>query len=250
MFSKLFGRAKTPSFDGYEDLPYPDQPVEIVGDIHGCSDLMDALPPCIAGIPRIFVGDVVDRGPDSHGCLKRLQAHEAEGQGTCLLGNHEAMLLAFLDAPKQSGARWLRHGGLETLASFGIPLGGPTLEPAQILALRDAFREAMGPELETWLRNRPSLWRSGSLVVTHAGADPSRAITEQPQNALIWGHRNFFQKRRSDGLWVAHGHVIVDHPCAEDGRISLDTGAYLTGRLTMARIDPSGTVTFSIFALK
>jgi len=244
MFSKLFGRGRAPSFEGYESLPYPDQPVEIVGDVHGCASLLDELPPCEPGVPRIFVGDIVDRGPDSRGVIERVRAHDEAGKGTCLLGNHEAMMLEFLDEPEKAGRRWLRHGGVETLASFDLRDIDPGMEDPLIFELRDAFRNALGEDTVIWLRNRPLLWRSGSLVVVHAAADPSRAMQDQPAQSLLWGHKDFFRKRRADGLWIAHGHVIIDDPRAEEGRIGVDTGAYLTGRLTMARVDPSGVTSF------
>lgn len=238
VFSKLFGQGKDAA------PPHPDTPVEIVGDLHGCARLLDALPPPEDGCPRIFVGDIVDRGPDSRGVIARMRSHEAAGHGTCLMGNHEAMMLEFLDDPVDAGAIWLRNGGLETLLSFGVALEDPRVDAAVLVAARNDFREALGAQAEAWLRARPLLWRSGTLVVTHAGADPTLAIEDQPARALLWGHRDFTRVPRRDGIWIARGHIIVDAPHAEAGRIAVDTGAFAAGRLSMARVTPDGEIGF------
>ncbi|MEM8958739.1 MAG: metallophosphoesterase [Pseudomonadota bacterium] len=240
VISKLFGLGKSPAFPP----PRPDTPVEIVGDLHGCAHLFDALPAPEPGCPRIFVGDIVDRGPDSRGVVERVRAHEEAGQGTCLMGNHEAMMLGFLDDPVAKGQLWLRNGGLETLLSFGVAPDALRAEGEILLAARDAFREALGPGTEAWLRARPLMWQSGNLVVTHAGADPAAGITDQPARALLWGHPDFTRVPRQDGIWIARGHIIVDAPAAESGRIAVDTGAFATGRLSMARVTPEGEIRF------
>ena len=240
VFSKLFGQGK----DSAPPPPHPDTPVEIVGDLHGCSELLDALPPPEAGCPRIFVGDIVDRGPDSRGVVERLRAHEAAGLGTSLMGNHEAMMLGFLDDPVGRGPVWLRNGGIETLLSYGVAMEQLRIDTAVLRTACEGLRDALGPETEAWLRERPYLWQSGTLVVTHAGADPARAIADQPEQALLWGHRDFERLPRRDGLWIARGHVIVAEAHAEAGRIAVDTGAYARGRLTMARVTPEGEISF------
>ena len=231
-----------PGSDPHPALPHLDQPVCVIGDIHGRCDLLDQLLAMIArlGPTRlILVGDYLDRGPDSGAVLSRLM----DLQATCLMGNHERMLLDFLDRPAEAGARWLINGGAETLASLGLGgrlAGESGAERMGDLAQR--LRERLPHGAETWLRQRPLWWREGGLGVVHAGADPARALEDQPQDALLWGHRDF-GKPRVDGLWIAHGHVIVAVPRAEAGRISVDTGAWRTGRLTGAWIE-GGAVRF------
>lgn len=240
VISKLFGFGKSPAFPP----PHPDTPVEIVGDLHGCAHLIDALPPAETGCPRIFVGDLVDRGPDSRGVVDRVRAHEEAGHGTCLLGNHEAMMLGFLDDPVAKGQLWLRNGGMETLLSFGVSPDALRADGEVLLAARDAFRAALGAGTEAWLRARPLLWQSGNLVITHAGADPGVAIADQSARALLWGHPDFTRVQRQDGIWIARGHIIVDAPEAKSGRIAIDTGAFAAGRLSMARVTPDGEISF------
>lgn len=79
-------------------------------------------------------------------------------------------------------------------------------------------------------------WVSGNICVTYAGANPALPISEQNDNTLLWGHRDFLKMPRHDVLWVVHGHTVVDTTEAKNGRISIDTGACFTGRLTAAVI--------------
>lgn len=211
--------------------PDPLRPVAILGDIHGCDRLLARLLPRLEG-QVICVGDYIDRGEESAAVLDRLIARP---EVLCLRGNHEDMLLAFLDDPEGKGPRWLRYGGLQTLASFGV---GGDLSTGRLGHIRDALARAMGDERIDWMRALPLWWQSGNLAVTHAGADPRRDLAQQEARDLLWGTPEFGRRPRTDGLWIAHGHVIVDAPTAEGGRIAVDTGAYATGRLTAAIIAP------------
>lgn len=218
------------------DPPDPGGPIGIVGDIHGCDDLLGRLLSRLDG-QIVCVGDYIDRGERSAAVLDRLIARP---DIVCLRGNHEDMLLGFLDDPEGRGPRWLRYGGLQTLASFGV---GGDLSLGRLGHLRDALARAMGDERIDWLRGLPLWWQAGNIGVTHAGADPRRPLAEQEARHLLWGAPDFEKHVRSDGLWIARGHVIVDRPGAVDGRLSVDTGAYATGRLTAAVVTP-GVVRF------
>ncbi|WP_425097724.1 metallophosphoesterase [Tropicibacter sp. S64] len=223
----------------------PEEPFYAVGDLHGCDELFlkllhrlheEAHPTA----RLICVGDYVDRGDDSAGLLARLHRMQtgSEGLMVCLMGNHERMLLDFLEDPAAHGFRWQRNGGLQTLASYGlrgVPESGSNDDWA---GLRDKLARKMGPGLIGWLQDLPLYWQTGNVVVAHAGAEPDLPIEEQGERELLWGRSAFFEKTRGDGLWVVHGHVITRDPKAEQGRIPLDTGAYATGRLTAALIEP------------
>ena len=211
----------------------PEEPLAVVGDIHGRDDLLEVmlarLLPSEARI--VFVGDYVDRGTGSAAVLRRLHALCAQRAGTvCLKGNHEDMMLRFLSDPEGTAA-WLTYGGLETLSSFGIDGAGGA--PADLAV---ALRAAMGAELIDWLTGLPHLFQSGNVAVSHAGADPARPISDQSDDALIWGHRGYGRMQRSDGLWVVHGHVIVPRVAVQMGHINVDTGAYKTGRLSAVMV--------------
>lgn len=239
------------------DLPRPDRPCYIVGDIHGRADLLERMLDLIdahiggtgAQNPQlVFVGDYIDHGPDSAVVLSRLQdlTRELPGNVTCLMGNHERMLLDFLLDPAARGPRWLREGGAATLASYGLnPVGldqGAGAETWADAAARLA--EALGDASCGWIAARPLVWQSGNLWAVHAGADPLRPMTDQSARVLVWGHPEFDTEPRPDGAWVAHGHVVQRNPSLSDGRIGLDTGAWTTGRLTAVAIAPSGAHAF------
>ena len=152
------------------------------------------------------------------------------------MGNHERMMLEFLDDPAGRGARWLGNGGLQTLASFGI--GGLGARPAleDMTKASEALAVALPDGMEAWLRALPLMWRSGNLVCVHAGMNPAKPPEAQEASTLLWGHPKFLSQPRRDGLWVVHGHTIVEAPEAQAGRIAVDTGAYHSGRLTAAAL--------------
>ena len=236
-----------PPFRG--GLPKPEAAFIAIGDIHGCLSqlerLWDKLEQQAPGTPVIHVGDYIDRGEQSAGVLKALYARQQEnGDIICLAGNHEQMFLQFLDNPEQNGKRWLQFGGLQTLASLGLEGLGDAVNARDYGMIHDMVRAALGTELETWLRNLPLYHLSGNVAVTHAGADPRIAVEEQAADTLMWGHRAFGRLPRQDGIWIVHGHTIVNMPSMSNGIVSVDTGAYATGRLTAAIIRPQREVEF------
>lgn len=233
MFTGLFRRLK---FSDAIPPPSPAQSITVIGDVHGRADLLGkALHDTQA--QTVCVGDYIDRGERSADVLRLLQTRD---DLICLIGNHEDMLLKFLDDPAQHGPRWLRYGGLQTLASFGVMGATETSAAKQLEEVRDRVLDAMGPTLIDWLRALPSSWQSGNVAVVHAGADPTLPIAEQDHQVLRWGHPEFETSQRRDGIWIAHGHTIVKNPTVKAGRINMDTGAYATGRLTMSHISADG----------
>ncbi len=213
----------------------PDQPFVAIGDVHGRMDLLTRLlDDCPAGFRRIFVGDYVDRGPQSAEVLHLVHHLAATEDTVCLLGNHERMLLDFLDAPERCGSRWLTFGGLQTLESFGIAVSRPKPDKHELIALAQTLKDALSPTVLAWLRACPLSWQSGNVAVVHAAADPRAPIAHQVEDTLLWGHADFRRKHRNDGVWVLHGHTIVDVAKARNGVVSIDTGAYATNRLTAA----------------
>ena len=239
LFSKRLPDPAGPPFPP----PRPDEPLAVIGDIHGRVDLLNRMLANLdknhPGSRKIFVGDYVDRGPDSRAVLERLHGLT---DAICLLGNHEQMLLDFLDSPAENAPRWLRNGGRETLASYGIDLPGD--DPDEIVEAKRKLVSAATNGTFDWLRTLPLHWQSGNLLVTHAGPNPAEPIETQPDFVFTWGHSRFLREVRSDGLWVAHGHWVQDRPVIADGRIAVDTGAWFSGRLTAALIQPDGETRF------
>ncbi len=211
-------------------LPEGAERVQVVGDLHGCADLLEALLLRLdMRHPSVFVGDYIDRGPDSRAVLNRLRQLDELPNVTCLMGNHEAMMLDFLRSPEAAGPLWLRAGGEATLRAYGVEV-----DTQDWVSMGQGLARALGRDMILWLRARPLSTRLGNLAVVHAGADPLRPIESQPADILLWGHPRFRRRMRRDGLWVVHGHVITDSIRAERGRIGVDTGAYRTGRLSAA----------------
>jgi len=240
ILKRLFsgGKPKRAPLPAFNAPVLPDEAFFAIGDIHGSHNHLIAA---LSGIEEqakaptiICVGDYVDRGEQSADVLRTLK-ERSDRLGSafvCLMGNHEQMMLKFLDDPEANGERWLRYGGLQTIASFGVGLG----PKRDLVTVRHQLTEAMGHELTEWLRTLPTQWVSGNVAVVHAGADPLVPIKDQRSAHLLWGHPEFEIIPRNDGVWVVHGHTIVPDPYAEQGRIAIDTGAYATGKLSVAHI--------------
>jgi serine/threonine protein phosphatase 1 len=230
----VFNKAKPNAI--FEAAPAPGMPLFVIGDVHGCAEelvrLMSKQP---TGSQLVFVGDLIDRGPESAKVLQIVK-HACDRGAVCILGNHEAMMLDFLDRPTERGGRWVRFGGLQTLASLNIGGFSERADEATLLQGRDKLSECLGDNMINWLRNLPTKWSSGNINIVHAGADPSLPIPDQEKRVLIWGHPDFTQTNRNDGQWVVFGHTIYETAFVENGRIAIDTGAYATGLLTAAHI--------------
>jgi serine/threonine protein phosphatase 1 len=235
--------------------PQPEQPLFVVGDLHGRVDLFERMLEQIDLVigkmgltnPKIiFVGDIIDRGPESAKTIARLieLTGEFPDNVVCLLGNHEQMLLDFLESPEARHARWFRNGGRETCESFGIQLPLEDEMAAKADQIAAELTAGLGQTALDWLKARPIQLASGNVVIAHAGLDPGRPLSDQSDRVMIWGHPEFMQRSRTDDIWVAHGHIVVDEAICADSRISVDTGAWSTERLTAALILPEGRVEF------
>jgi serine/threonine protein phosphatase 1 len=253
MFGFLFGKTKTKEPKTKQPLNIwggasvnPSSPLIIVGDVHGCKYALDELlgKLDLDAHTVVFVGDIVDRGEDSAAVISDVYARSQaqENPAICLMGNHERMMLDFLDDPVKTGARWLRFGGLQTLLSFNVTGVTERSTGADLTTARDALRAALPEGVEVWLRELPFQFHSGNVHIVHAAASPNHPMNEQEEQVLLWGHPQFLKNPRSDDEWVVHGHTIVAEPTMLDGRISIDTGAYATGVLTAAVVDNTGVV--------
>lgn len=255
LFGKFLGRSEAEAEAPPKPMatgPISEQPLFVIGDLHGEMDLLEKMLEEIDGVIGaaklanpllVFVGDLVDRGPNSAAVLTRLKEMTTEfpENVVSLLGNHEQMLLDFIDAPVARHARWMRSGGVETCKSFGLEM---PLEKGEPLIVAEALTQAMGGDMIAWLRNRPVMHRSGNVTCVHAAVDPSKPLDMQSDRVLIWGHPQFLSSNRTDGQWIAHGHTVFDEPSIADHRISVDTGAYMSGTLTSAVILPTGEADF------
>ena len=217
-----------------------------VGDIHGRLDLLQNLLDLIdldaqssrhAGRRTlVFLGDYVDRGPDSRGVVERLIGDLPEGfDAHFLKGNHEAILLDFLqDAWRLQ--HWLMNGGEETMVSYGVD----TEQLARLGAPEETWRQAFAAALpEAHVRFFRSLQLSvayGDYLFVHAGVRPGVPLAAQSEADLIWIRGPFLNHAEPFGKIVVHGHTPGQEPVTRPNRIGIDTGAVFTGRLTALRL--------------
>lgn len=241
---KLFRRPSAPPEPAAPPRVAEDERVYAIGDIHGRADLLDDLLRRIVTdaqthsdgrrVTIVFLGDYIDRGENSAQVLERLMRLHDKG-AVCLMGNHEASLLDFVDDPV-AASRWLDFGGLQTLASYGVPL--PTgRDRAQLHNAALTLGARMGPHLG-FLRNAllPH-HESGDVVFVHAALAPNRPLPAQREDVILWGDEAFLRTGwRADRLAV-HGHYASNDVVSAPGRVCIDTGAFYSGVLTAARLD-------------
>jgi serine/threonine protein phosphatase 1 len=210
-----------------------------VGDIHGRADLLEKISrkidahleqnPCARHL-RIFLGDYVDRGPDSRGVIEGLIAIEQRSEAVFLRGNHETFIAEFINDPTVLPA-WRSLGGLETLASYGVvsPLNP---DPEHQLRLAAEFSAALPPGHVQFLGRLRPCFAFDDVFFAHAGVRPGVPLASQSETDLFWIRDEFLQHRRLFEKLVVHGHTPVRTPDVQPNRINIDTGAYVTGQLT------------------
>jgi len=216
-----------------------------VGDIHGRLDLMIELETVIRADLRArptaeplicHLGDYVDRGPASAGVIEHLIAASQDGlRRVFLKGNHEDRMLAFMDEPSANGPGWMKFGGREALASYG--LSEAEIDSQDWCALRDRLVAAVPPDHLDFLQKLKLALRWGDYLFVHAGLDPARDLEDQDPHDLMWIRQPFLSSDRDWGWRIVHGHAIVPEPAFRMNRIGLDTGAYMSGVLTSVAIE-------------
>lgn len=214
-----------------------------IGDVHGRLDLLVELVERVAHDAAghsgdeerrlVFLGDYIDRGPQSREVIDALLDLDLPNfKFVFLLGNHEEALLAFLDGETDSVA-WLTYGGVATLASYGVSIRGLPMGLKSVAELRARLRAAIPAAHFEFLRACRLSHVEGDYVFVHAGVRPGRSLVEQEREDLLWIRTEFLKSRRAlPGKVVVHGHSISNAPEDLHHRIGIDTGAYVTGRLT------------------
>lgn len=219
--------------------------VYAIGDVHGRSDLLDAVQSAIDAdvvepgteAIEVYLGDYVDRGPDSKGVIDRLLHRSSRRRVVALRGNHEIMFRDFLLGRLPPG-NWRKAGGWETLASYGIDVGGLAGRPTWHWI--EAALHAIPAEHRRFLDALAPSFAVDGYFFTHAGIQPGIPLAEQNPDDLAWIRDRFLGDTRDHGAVVVHGHTPNAEPEFLPNRIGLDTAAYLTGRLTCLRLDANG----------
>jgi diadenosine tetraphosphatase ApaH/serine/threonine PP2A family protein phosphatase len=208
-----------------------------VGDVHGCLDKLKSLIEACrehAGddaFQLVFLGDYIDRGPDSAGVLRfmmRLQS-ELEERLIALKGNHEAWALESATR-KNPASAWLRNGGAATLDSYGI----------------ESASEMPRAHLD-WLESLQLTYDDGRRFFVHAGIDPDKPLDDQDEFDLLWIREPFLTDHREHGRLIVHGHTPLANGMPElcGNRLNLDTAAVFGGPLTAAVFNEEQTEPFA-----
>ena len=203
----------------------PDPIIYAVGDVHGYAALLDDL---LAQIERdaaryggrpievIFLGDYIDRGPDSLGVIARLRNWQPGFALTFLLGNHEHLLA---HAAAEPGIDWSEMGQAQTFASYR------------------GHEDELAKDRH-WMSRLPLMKEVATggrkYVFVHAGIIPGRALDDQPERALIWIRDEFLNHQGDHGFTVVHGHTPngTGWPEVKANRINVDSGVFFAGRLS------------------
>lgn len=229
----------------YEPWALPGEaPVYAIGDIHGRADLalkmierVEAAAEPSAHRPIIvFLGDYIDRGPASREVIELLSSGRPGGCTVhFLLGNHEQAMQAFLEDPWKNRA-WLTHGGVQTLASYGV--GAPSFgaKPHAYLEARDALEQSLPQTHKTFFSSLRDHIIIGDYLFVHAGVDPRRPLSKQTRQDLLWARERFINSEDLYTYCVVHGHTPVAKPYIDARRICVDTGAYATGVLSAVKL--------------
>lgn len=245
--SDVLKRERTsPSFR-YPPAP-PGQALYVIGDIHGRSDLLKIVQSridldvrCMPDDRRpteIYLGDYVDRGPDSRGVLEMLIERKKARQAILLRGNHEQMLQRCL-AGELTFGDWARHGGRQTAASYGI-VTRLLYSSKDDEAIKKALLKAIPKEHLTLIQQLSDLECIGDYAFVHAGISPLRSLADQTTAECLWIRKAFLQHTRPFEKIVVHGHTPVRAVEFLSNRINVDTGGFATNRLSCVKIDAAG----------
>jgi serine/threonine protein phosphatase 1 len=213
-----------------------------VGDIHGQIELAELMLANIArdlrGRPprgptlEIFLGDYIDRGTHSSSVVELLARGTPQcDQRICLRGNHEELMLAFLEDPAQLDL-WWANGGAETAMSYGLNSSLRKSVRSAPLLVHERIVQLIPDDHREFLRSLGWSYRAGDYLFVHAGIRPGVSVERQYREDLIWIREPFLSSDDDFGVRVVHGHTPVEAPDVRFNRINIDTGAFMTGRLT------------------
>ena len=213
--------------------------VYCIGDIHGRDDLLRETAERVAADLKtrsfdhavtVFLGDYIDRGPDSKRVVERLASGSWPTPIIALAGNHEDFLLAFLDDASFL-AFWRSQGGLETLHSYRVNIG-PAMAGRGFEDVRATFTTCLPKQHRDFLEALTVSAVIGDYFFCHAGVRPGVTLDRQRRDDLLNIREPFLSSEAEHGKLVVHGHTPALAPELRPNRIGIDTAAFATGRLT------------------
>jgi serine/threonine protein phosphatase 1 len=158
----------------------------------------------------VYLGDYVSRGPDSPGVVDRVREWLPPGfERVTLKGNHEDLLLRFLDGEVDTGRHWLDYGGLEAMAAYGVAIADwSARDDATVLELRAGLETMLpAPHLD-FLRSLQVSHRAGDYFFVHGGVRPGVLLEAQSARDCMWIRKTFLDSELDHGAVVVHGHSI------------------------------------------
>ena len=212
--------------------------VYAIGDIHGRLDLLAALIKAIehdhnaratAVMTIVLLGDLIDRGPHSAGVLQAVRLWQSRRNLRLICGNHEEMFLRSFDDINVFN-RFMVYGGFETVASY--PINAAAFQAAPLEEAQAMMIEAVPHEDLELIRSFEDFVVIGDYLFVHAGIRPGEPLQDQSVQDLRWIREPFLSHSGWHEHVVVHGHTIADEPEIGHNRIGIDTGAYMSGRLT------------------
>lgn len=244
---KLF-RRQPPATTPKGSVP-PGQRVYAIGDIHGRLDLLDALLALIeaddakrpqADVQLIFVGDLIDRGPESAGVVDRVMAIKAHLPATrILMGNHEEVFLKALAGDERALKFFCKIGGRETILSYGVTLQQyQEMDYAHLLA---ELQQRVPPAHRSFVESFEDMVVIGDYAFVHAGLRPGIALDSQKASDLRWIRQPFLDHAPAFERIIVHGHSITEDVEFRSNRIGIDTGAFASGKLTALALEESNS---------
>lgn len=238
MFKRLFGKSSNRPLDNAR-IP-EGRRIYAIGDIHGRNDLLNKLIEKIiaddgergdAQSELIFLGDLVDRGPDSSGVIETAMALKQElGDVRFLMGNHEEVYLKAASGDEKAVKFFNRIGGKETILSYEISMKEYMNLNHQELAQRIP---ALFPEKHvSFIESFEDQIIIGDYAFVHAGIRPGIPLDEQKPKDLRWIREEFLSVKEPHEKVIVYGHTINDEVVEKGNRIGIDTGAYYSEKLT------------------
>jgi serine/threonine protein phosphatase 1 len=221
----------------------PGRRVYAIGDIHGEGDLLrqalqlikdDSATRRDATVTLVFLGDLIDRGPEAADLLRTF-AGMSEEDVVVLKGNHESALVEAYRGDHDVLSQWLPFGAAATLAGFDVTPEEMSSGPA---VLAGALRARIDSSFVEWLDGLPIAWECGDYYFTHAGIRPGVKLHKQDERDLLWIREPFLSSRRWHGKVIVHGHTVEPGiPSLGGNRIGVDTGAHEHGVLTVLGLE-------------
>jgi serine/threonine protein phosphatase 1 len=243
-----FARWASPFFKAFAEMSSPvvtarcvpdGMRVYCVGDIHGRNDLLDKMAERITvdmadhtseKTVTVFLGDYVDRGFGSMAVLERLSRSEWPTSTIALAGNHEDLLLKFIEDERTLEA-WRGLGGLETLHSYGVSVGRG-LARRDFKKIQATFKARFPEHHRHFLETLETSSAIGDYFFCHAGIRPGVPLDRQERDDLLKIRGEFLESEAEHGKLIVHGHTPSVTPEVRSNRIGIDTAAYATNRLT------------------